>query len=46
MAEINVGDRAPSFGLPATGKREIGSADFAGKQRVVLAFYPFDWSPG
>jgi hypothetical protein len=46
MAEIKLGDVAPGFRLPATGKQEIGPADFSGKQRVVLAFYPFDWSPG
>jgi len=46
MGEINVGDRAPDFRLPASGNREIGLSDFRGSQPVVLAFYPFDWSPG
>jgi len=46
MVEIALGDMAPGFRLPATGKQEIGLADFSGKQRVVIAFYPFDWSPG
>ncbi len=43
---IRTGDPAPDFRLPATGNREISLAEFQGRQHVVLAFYPFDWSPG
>ncbi len=43
---IQVGDPAPDFRLPATGNKEVGLAEFRGRQHVVLAFYPFDWSPG
>ena len=46
MAEITVGDPAPDFRLPAPGNTEIGLADFRANRHVVLAFYPFDWSPG
>ncbi len=46
MAEINIGEAAPDFRLPASGNREIGLSDFRGSQCAVLAFYPFDWSPG
>ncbi len=46
MQDIDVGDRAPDFRLPASGGREVGLSDFRGSQGVVLAFYPFDWSPG
>jgi len=46
VTEIGQGDAAPAFRLPAPGNREIGLADFRGKCHVVLAFYPFDWSPG
>ncbi len=43
---VEVGNPAPDFRLPATGNKEIGLAEFHGRQAVVLAFYPFDWSPG
>jgi peroxiredoxin Q/BCP len=43
---VEVGNPAPDFRLPATGNKEIGLADFRDRQHVVLAFYPFDWSPG
>jgi len=46
MSEIRIGDPAPDFRLPATGNTEIGLSDFHGKRHVILAFYPFDWSPG
>lgn len=43
---VEVGNPAPDFRLPATGNKEIGLAEFRDRQNVVLAFYPFDWSPG
>jgi peroxiredoxin len=46
VTEITTGNRAPDFRLPVPGNREVGLADFHGKRHVVLAFYPFDWSPG
>jgi thioredoxin-dependent peroxiredoxin len=46
MAEINVGASPPDFRLPLPGNKEIGLSDYRGKRHVVLAFYPFDWSPG
>ena len=36
---LDVGDKAPAFMLPASNGKEIKSADFAGKQPVVLFFY-------
>ena len=45
MAMLQVGDPAPSFtGLAHTGAT-ISSADFLGKQIVVLYFYPMDQTP-
>lgn len=41
---VSVGDRAPSFTLPATGARELSLSDFLGKP-VVLVFYPGDDTP-
>jgi peroxiredoxin len=41
------GDIAPDFELPAvTGERkhQFKLSDFRGKQNVVLAFYPLDWT--
>lgn len=46
VAEINIGDPAPDFQLPVPGNEEIRLSDFRGQRHVVLAFYPFDWSPG
>ncbi len=46
MSQIRIGDPAPDFRLSASGNKEIGLRDFRGKHHVVLAFYPFDWSPG
>lgn len=46
MTDITTGNPAPDFRLPVPGNREVGLADFRGTHHVVLAFYPFDWSPG
>ncbi len=40
-----VGSAAPGFTLPATDDREISLSDYHNQKNVVLAFYPFDWSP-
>jgi peroxiredoxin Q/BCP len=51
MGEVAVGDKAPNFSLPwATADticfepRPIG--DMLGRSRIILAFYPADWSGG
>jgi thioredoxin-dependent peroxiredoxin len=41
-----VGARAPGFRLPASDGRTIDLKDFAGKQTVVLYFYPKADTPG
>jgi len=38
------GTKAPDFTLYATPDQEVSLSDFRGK-RVILAFYPADWSP-
>jgi peroxiredoxin Q/BCP len=43
---VNLGDPAPDFRLPASGNKEFSLSDFHGKRCAILAFYPFDWSPG
>ncbi len=40
-----VGDVAPDFELPASGNRTVKLSEFRGKKNVLLAFYPFAFSP-
>ncbi len=42
---LQIGDRAPDFGLPDTHGNQIQLSDLKGK-RVVLFFYPRDNTPG
>jgi peroxiredoxin len=44
MYDIIKGNIAPQFTLSAAPDKKLSLADFKGK-RVVLAFYPADWSP-
>lgn len=41
---IEVGAKAPDFTLPDHAGQEISLSDFTGR-RVLLAFYPLDFSP-
>lgn len=48
---LSVGDEAPDFTLPYASPDTIDFdgvrlSDYQGKQNVILAFYPADWSPG
>lgn len=40
-----VGAPAPEFTLKDQNQQEVSLAGFRGKKRVVLIFYPLDWSP-
>ena len=42
---LKVGKVAPDFELPASGGRTIKLSDYRGKKNVLLAFYPFAFSP-
>jgi hypothetical protein len=45
---LKVGDSAPDFELPAlAGGRQITirSRDYLGRQNLVVAFHPLDWTP-
>ncbi len=42
---LSVGDVAPDFELPASGNNPIKLSDFRGKKNVLLAFFPFAFSP-
>jgi peroxiredoxin len=44
MAVLQAGTAAPEFELNSTPDQRIALSDFRG-HRVVLAFYPADWSP-
>jgi len=41
---LSKGNTAPDFNLFATPDQKLKLSDFKGK-RVILAFYPADWSP-
>ena len=43
--EVEVGDMAPDFTLKDQDGNMVTLSSFRGTQSVVLAFYPFDWSP-
>jgi len=42
---ISIGSSAPGFALPDHLGRKIASADFVGKQHLLLLFYPLDFTP-
>jgi mycoredoxin-dependent peroxiredoxin len=42
---LSVGQTAPDFALKDQNQKEVKLSDFTGKKRVVLVFYPLDWSP-
>lgn len=41
----NLGSPAPDFTLKDQNQHDVRLSDFRGKKRVVLVFYPLDWSP-
>jgi peroxiredoxin len=45
IMSLAVGQTAPEFTLKDQHQKEIKLSDFAGKKKVVLVFYPLDWSP-
>ncbi|HEX3822225.1 MAG TPA: peroxiredoxin [Candidatus Sulfotelmatobacter sp.] len=40
-----VGAPAPEFTLKDQSQQEVSLASFRGKKRIVIFFYPLDWSP-
>lgn len=42
---VKIGAVAPDFVLPDQDGNDVRLSDYRGKKRVVLAFYPLDWSP-
>ena len=45
MASVKPGDQAPDFKLVNEEGKDVTLSEFKGKKNVVLAFYPFDFSP-
>src|SRR5580658_7742592 len=44
-ASLKVGQPAPEFELMNQAKNKVKLSDFKGKKKVVLLFYPMDFSP-
>ena len=44
--KLKVGDEAPAFALPASTGKTISLAEFKGKKKVVLAFFPKAFTGG
>jgi peroxiredoxin len=44
-APLNVGDPAPDFTLLNQDKNPVKLSDYRGKKKVMLLFYPMDFSP-
>lgn len=40
-----VGAAAPDFTLKDQNQQDVSLSSFRGKRRVVIVFYPLDWSP-
>jgi hypothetical protein len=46
QAELKAGDKAPDFSLPGSDGKTYKLSDFAGKQAVVIAWYPKAFTGG
>ncbi|MCI4670818.1 MAG: peroxiredoxin [Bacteroidia bacterium] len=46
MAELNIGDQAPSFTLPNQKGEMVSLDEFKGKKALVVYFYPKNETPG
>jgi peroxiredoxin len=44
MSALQAGAKAPDFSLHTTPDQSVGLHEFRGR-RLILAFYPADWSP-
>lgn len=45
MTELKVGDTAPDFELEDQNGKKVRLSQFNGKKNVILAFFPFAFSP-
>ena len=44
-AQLKVGDQAPDFELMNQDRNNVRLSDYRGKRKVMLLFYPMDFSP-
>ena len=42
---LKVGEAAPDFTLPSHQGEKVTLSSYRGKKKVILAFYPLDWTP-
>ncbi|MCS1410648.1 MAG: putative peroxiredoxin bcp [Verrucomicrobia subdivision 3 bacterium] len=45
-AELKAGDKVPDFSLPGSDGKTYKLSDFAGKQAIVIAWYPKAFTGG
>ena len=45
VLRVKVGDRAPSFTLPAVSGENVSLSQYQGKKNVVISFVPAAWTP-
>jgi peroxiredoxin len=43
---LRIGEKAPNFTLESTTRGQISLLDFRNNKNVLIAFYPFDFTPG
>ncbi len=42
---VEVGEKAPDFGLPSTKGGKLSLSSFLGKKNVLIEFYVLDFTP-
>ena len=45
VLKVKVGNRAPSFALPAVSGENVSLSQYQGKKNVVISFVPAAWTP-
>jgi peroxiredoxin (alkyl hydroperoxide reductase subunit C) len=45
VLRVKVGDRAPSFTLPAVSGENVSLSQYQGRKNVVISFVPAAWTP-
>jgi peroxiredoxin len=45
VLKVKVGNRAPSFSLPAVSGENVSLSQYQGKKNVVISFVPAAWTP-
>ncbi len=45
VLKVKIGDRVPSFRLPAVSGENVSPSQYQGKKNVVISFVPAAWTP-